>query len=43
MPMEEDVTVGGGHTVQCTDHVSQKRALETYVVFLTNVTPINLM
>ena len=43
MATEDDLTSGGGHTVQCTDHVSQKRALETYVVFLTNVTPINLM
>ena len=40
MVMEDDLTLGGEHTVQYTDHVSQKCTLE---IILTNVTPINLI
>ena len=40
--MEDDWTLSGGHTMQHTDHVSQKSTLETYVILLTNVIPINL-
>ena len=42
MAKEDDLTLGGGHTMQYTDHVSQKCPLDTYMVLLTNVTPINL-
>ena len=41
--MEGDLTLGGGHRVQYTDLVSQKCTLETYLIALTNVTPINLI
>ena len=41
--MEDDLTLGGGHTMQYTDHVSQKSTLETYITLLANVTPINLI
>ena len=37
---EDDWTLGVGHTMQYTGHVSQKCTLETYVTLLTNVTPI---
>ena len=37
------LTVGGGPTVQYTDHASYKYTLETYMILLTNVTPINLI
>ena len=40
--MEEDLTLGGGHTMQYTDRASQKHTLETSMILLTNVTPINL-
>ena len=43
MVMEDDLTLGGGHTMQYTDHVSQKCALELYIILLTNITPINLI
>ena len=43
MAAEEDVTLGGGHRVQHTDHVSQRRALETYTILLTDVTPVDLV
>ena len=43
MVREDDLTLGGGHTMQHTDHVSQKFTLETHMVLLTNVTPINLI
>ena len=36
---EDDLTLGGGHTMQCIDHVSQKCILEIYIILLTNVTP----
>ena len=39
MVMEDDLTLGGKHTMQHTDHVSQKCTLETYAIFLINDTP----
>ena len=39
---QDDLTFGGGHTMQYTDHLSWKYTLETYIVLLNNVTPINL-
>ena len=41
MVMEDDLTLGGGYTMQCKDDVLQKCALETYII-LTDATPINL-
>ena len=38
-----DVTLGGGHTMQYTDYVSQKCVLEAYIIELTSVIPINLI
>ena len=43
MVTEDDLRLGGGHTMQYTDGVSWKCTPETYMVLLTNVTPINLM
>ena len=43
MVTEDDLTLGGGHTMQYTDHVSQNYTTETYIILLTNVTPINLI
>ena len=43
MVIEDDLNLGGGHTMQYTDHVSEKYTLETYMILLTNVTPINLI
>ena len=40
---EGDLTLGGGHTMQCTDHGSQKCTRETCGTLLTNVTPINFI
>lgn len=40
MVTEDDLTSGGG---QYTDPVSQNYILKTYIVLLTNVTPINLL
>ena len=40
---EDDLTWGGGHTTQYTDHVSQNCTLETYMILLTNITSINLI
>lgn len=39
----DDLTLGGGHTVQYTDCVAQKYTFETCMTPLTNVTPINFM
>ena len=40
--MENDLTLGGGYTMQYTDDVSQNCIPETYVILLTNDTPTNL-
>lgn len=34
--VREDLILGGWHTVQCTDLVSQKSIPETYMMLLTN-------
>ena len=39
----DHLTLAGGHTVQCTDRVSQKSTLETCVILSTKVTLINLI
>ena len=39
----EDAVTGWGHTVQYTGHVWQKCTRETYIVSLTNVTPLTLI
>ena len=41
--MEEDLTWGSEHTIQYTDNVSQNYTLETYIISLSNVNPINLI
>ena len=43
MLTEEALALDGGHTGQCTHHVSQNCTLETYIILLTNVTPVNLI
>ena len=37
----EDLTWGGGHTIQYTDDVLLSCTLETYIISLTNVNPLN--
>lgn len=39
----EDGTLGGGHMAQHTDLVTYKPTPETYMIRLTNVTPINVI
>ena len=39
--MLEDVILGGEYTMQYTDDVIQKYTLETYIILLTSVTPVN--
>ena len=41
MVMEGDLTWGGEHTIQYTDDILQNRTPETFIILLTNVTPIN--
>lgn len=43
MVTENDLTLGGRHTMQCTYDVSQNCPLETYITLLNNVTPINVI
>ena len=38
--MEGDLTWGGEHTIQDTDDVLYNCTLESYIILLTNVTPI---
>ena len=40
MVMKGVLTLGGEHTVQYTDDVLQNCIPETYIILLTNVTPI---
>ena len=42
MVTEDDLTLGGGHTVPCIDHVSWKSIRETYIM-LTNEFNLNKM
>ena len=39
----EDWTLGGKYTMQYTDDILQTYTLETHIILLTNVTPINLI
>ena len=39
--MEGDLTLGGEHTIQCTDDVLQNYTSEIYTILLTSVIPIN--
>ena len=41
MVTEGDLTLGGKHTVQYSDDLLQSCTPETYIILLTNVTPIN--
>ena len=41
--MEGDLTLGGEPTTQYADDVLYNSTLETYIITLTNVTPINSM
>ena len=41
MEMEGNLTWEGEHTMQNTDDVLQNCTPETYIILLTNVTPIN--
>ena len=43
MVIKEDLMLGGEHTMHCADDVWQNRALETYIILWTNVTPIHLI
>ena len=40
--MKRDQTLGSEHTMQHRDEVSQNYTPETYILLLTNITPINL-
>lgn len=39
----EDLTQTDGHTVQCTDDVSQSCTPETCIILLTKVTQLNVI
>ena len=39
----KDLILGGGHTMQYSDDISEKCTLETYIVLVTNVNSINLI
>ena len=41
MVTKGDLTLGGGHTMQYIDHVSQNCTVETYIILFSNVTLIN--
>ena len=41
--MEGDLTLGGECTIQSTDDVLWNRTTVTYIILLTNDTPINSM
>ena len=43
MVVEDDLTLGGRHTMQYAGHVPQMCTLESYIITLTNVNPINLI
>ena len=43
MMIEEDLTLGGEHTVQHRDDVLQNCTHETHIILLTNVTLIHLI
>ena len=39
--MEGDLASGGEHSIQYADDILQNYTLETYIILLANVTPIN--
>ena len=41
MVVEGDLTLDGEHKIQYTDDVLQNCTPETYIILLTNTTPIN--
>ena len=41
--MEGDLTWGGEHTIQYTGDVLQSCTPKTYIILLTDATPINLL
>ena len=41
--MEEDLTLGGGHTMRYTDLVSQNCTPETHINLSTGVAPMNVI
>ena len=41
MVTEGNLPLGDEHTIQCTDDVLQNCTPETYIILLSNVTPIN--
>ena len=41
MVMEGNLTLGGKQTIQYTDDVLENLTLETYIILLTNVIPVN--
>ena len=41
MVMEGDLALSGEHTIQYSNNVLQNCTPETYIILLTNVTPIN--
>lgn len=43
MVTEEDMTLGGKHTMRCTGDAPQHRALDTYVILLTTVAPMSVI
>ena len=43
MKVETDLTLCDGHTMQYTDDIPYNCTLETYIILLTIVTPINLI
>lgn len=43
MVTEGNLTLGGGYTMYYMDLASQKYTLETYIILVTTVTPINLI
>ena len=43
MVMEGDLILGGKYSMQYTDDVLQNCTLETYIILLANVTPINII
>ena len=40
--MEDDLTLGGGHTMQHTDHVPKKCTLDSYSILSTDATSIHI-
>ena len=39
--VEEDLTLEGGHSMKYADDVKQNCMLQTYIIVLINVTPVN--